>query len=167
MEYSTWSRRIAELAGASSRLEAEAEAAGAAPPGSASWRVNLHQKLAPQATDAPYLVVAVAGGTNIGKSTVFNHLVGFPASRVHPDATQTKHPVCMVPQGFAAHHDLHRVFPEFRLEPWKSEDDALGDGPSDVLIYREDPTGAQPSNLVLLDTPDVDGAMPVNWDRAG
>ena len=166
MEYSTWSRRIAELAGASARLEAEAEAAGAAPPASASWRVNLHQKLAPQATEAPYLIVAVAGGTNIGKSTVFNHLVGFPASRVHPDATQTKHPVCMVPRGFAARHDLRRVFPKFTLEPWKSEDDALGDGPSDVLIYREDPTGAQPSNLVLLDTPDVDGAMPVNWDRA-
>ncbi|APW58817.1 GTPase [Paludisphaera borealis] len=166
MEYSTWSRRIAELAGASSRLEAEAEAAGVAPPGSASWRVNLHQKLAPQATDAPYLIVAVAGGTNIGKSTVFNHLVGFPASRVHPDATQTKHPVCMVPQGFGARHDLRRVFPGFALEPWRSEDDALGDGPSNLLIYREDPTGAQPANLVLLDTPDVDGAMPVNWDRA-
>jgi hypothetical protein len=166
MEYSTWSRRIAELAGASSRLEAEAEAAGVAPPGSASWRVNLHQKLAPQATDAPYLIVAVAGGTNIGKSTVFNHLVGFPASRIHPDATQTKHPVCLVPRGFGDRHDLQAVFPGFALEPWRSEDDALSDGPSNLLIHREDPTGAQPSNLVLLDTPDVDGAMPVNWDRA-
>ena len=34
------------------------------------------------------------------------------------------------------------------------------------MIYREDPTGIQPPNLVLLDTPDVDGAIPVNWDRA-
>lgn len=166
MDYSFWSRRIAELAEAMTRLEADATAAGAPTSESASWRANLFQKLAPQATGAPYLVVAVAGGTNIGKSTVFNHLVGFPASRVHPDATQTKHPVCLLPLGFTRHHDLNRVFPRFDLRPWTSEDDALADGPSNLLIHREDSTGAQPQNLVLLDTPDVDGALPVNWDRA-
>ena len=69
----------------------------------------------PQVTEAPYLVVAVAGGTNIGKSTMFNHLVGFPASRVHPDATQTRHPVCLLPRGFSRRHDLERVFPAFEL----------------------------------------------------
>ncbi len=166
MEFSIWSRRIADLAGALTRLETDAVAAGVPSPASASWHANLYQKLVPQATDAPYLVVAVAGGTNTGKSTVFNHLVGFPASRVHPDATQTKHPVCLVPRGFSEHHDLQRVFPGFALHAWESEDDALGDGPDNLLIYRDEPTGAQPANLVLLDTPDVDGAMPVNWDRA-
>ena len=117
-------------------------------------------------TEAPYLIVAVAGGTNIGKSTVFNHLVGFPASQVHPDATQTKHPVCLFPQGFSHRHEPARVFPGFELASWTSEDDAVAEGPSNRLIHREDPTGAQPPNLVLLDTPDVDGAIPVNWDRA-
>ena len=42
----------------------------------------------------------------------------------------------------------------------------MADGPSNRLIHREDPAGVQPPNLVLLDTPDVDGAIPVNWDRA-
>jgi len=166
MDYSFWSRRISELAEAMTRLEADAVAAGVSSAASTSWHANLFQKLAPQATDAPYLVVAVAGGTNIGKSTVFNHLVGFPASRVHPDATQTKHPVCLLPRDFSRRHDLQRIFPRFELRPWRSEDDALADGPSNLLIHREDPTGEQPENLVLLDTPDVDGALPVNWDRA-
>jgi hypothetical protein len=166
MEYSTWSRRIADLAGAVSHLEAEATALGVPSPASTAWHANLFQKLLPQVTGAPYLIIAVAGGTNIGKSTVFNHLVGFPASRVHPDATQTKHPVCLLPQGFSRRHDPARVFPSFELLAWTSEDDAVADGPSNRLIYREDPSGAQPANLVLLDTPDVDGAIPVNWDRA-
>jgi hypothetical protein len=166
MEYSTWSRRIADLAGAVSRLKAEATPLGVPTPAPTAWHANLFQKLFPQVTEAPYLVVAIAGGTNIGKSTMFNHLVGFPASRVHPDATQTRHPVCLLPQGFSLCHRLERVFPAFELGAWTSEDDAVSDGPSNCLIYREDPSGAQPSNLVLLDTPDVDGAIPVNWDRA-
>ncbi len=166
MEYSTWSRRIADLAGAVSRLEATATPLGVPAPASAAWHANLFQKLVPQVTGAPYLIVAVAGGTNIGKSTMFNHLVGFAASRVHPDATQTRHPVCLLPQAFSQSHELARVFPGFELQSWTSEDDAVADGPSNRLIHRADPTGLQPPNLVLLDTPDVDGAIPVNWDRA-
>jgi 50S ribosome-binding GTPase len=166
MEYSTWSRRIADLAGAVSRLEAEATPLGVTSPGSTAWHANLFQKLLPQVAEAPYLIVAVAGGTNIGKSTMFNHLVGFPASRVHPDATQTRHPVCLLPRAFSQRHDLARVFPGFELGSWTSEDDAVVEGPSNRLIHREDPTGLQPPNLVLLDTPDVDGAIAVNWDRA-
>jgi hypothetical protein len=166
MEYSTWSRRIADLAGALSRLEAEATLLGVPAPGSTAWHANLYQKLLPQVTEAPYLIVAVAGGTNIGKSTMFNHLVGFAASRIHPDATQTRHPVCLLPRTFSQRHELARVFPGFELGPWTSEDDAVAEGPSNRLIHREDPTGVQPPNLVLLDTPDVDGAIPVNWDRA-
>ncbi len=166
MEYSTWSRRIADLAGAVSRLEAEASPLGVTSPGSTAWYANLFQKLLPQVTEAPYLIVAVAGGTNIGKSTMFNHLVGFPASRVHPDATQTRHPVCLLPRAFSQRHELARAFPGFELGSWTSEDDAVAEGPANRLIHREDTSGVQPPNLVLLDTPDVDGAIPVNWDRA-
>ncbi|MBV8487356.1 MAG: 50S ribosome-binding GTPase, partial [Planctomycetaceae bacterium] len=161
MEYTTWSRRITDLAGAVSRLEAEATPLGVPSPGPTTWHANLFQKLKPQIAESPYLIVAVAGGTNIGKSTVFNHLVGFPASRVHPDATQTRHPVCLLPRGFSQRHALEKVFPAFELLAWSSEDDAVTDGPSNRLVFREDPIGVQPPNLVLLDTPDVDGAMPV------
>ncbi len=166
MEYATWSGQIVKLAQAVSRLEAEATPLGVPSPGSTAWHANLFQKLLPQVTGGPYLIVAVAGGTNIGKSTMFNHLVGFPASRVHPDATQTRHPVCLLPRTFSQRHELARVFPGFELGSWTSEDDAVAEGPSNRLIHREDTSGVQPPNLVLLDTPDVDGAIPVNWDRA-
>jgi len=166
MDYSTWSRRIADLAGAVSRLEEVANLSEPASSKSTAWHAHLFQKLLPQVTQAPYLIVAVAGGTNTGKSTVFNHLVGFAASRVHPDATQTKHPVCLLPAGFAQAHDLEQVFPGFERLAWSSEDDAVREGPTNLLVYREDPSGVQPLNLVLLDTPDVDGAIAVNWDRA-
>jgi len=166
LEYSTWSRRVVDLAGALERLEAEASAAGLPSPAESAWHANLHQKLVPQAADAPYLIVAVAGGANMGKSTLFNHLVGFPASRVHHNAAETKHPVCLLPRGFADRHDLAKVFPGFALQPWRSEDDAVAEGVPDGLIYREDPTGEQPANLVLLDTPDVDAALPNNWKLA-
>lgn len=165
MDYSTWSRRVVDLAAALARLGAEAEAAGHLAP-AAGWRANLYQKLVPQASDAPYLIVAVAGGANMGKSTVFNHLVGFPASRVHHNAAETKHPVALLPRGFTDRHDLAKVFPGFALQPWTSEDDAVAEGHPDGLVWREDPSGAQPPNLVLLDTPDVDAALPNNWKLA-
>ena len=166
MEYATWSGRIVELAEAVSRLEAEATPLGVPSPGLDRLACQPVSKAAATGDRGPYLIVAVAGGTNIGKSTMFNHLVGFPASRVHPDATQTRHPVCLLPRAFSQRHDLARVFPGFELGSWTSEDDAIAEGPSNRLIHREDPTGLQPPNLVLLDTPDVDGAIPVNWDRA-
>ncbi|WP_165074632.1 GTPase [Paludisphaera rhizosphaerae] len=166
VDYSTWSRRVVDLAGALTRLGAAAEAAGMPSAASATWHANLYQKLAPQASDAPYLIVAVAGGANMGKSTLFNHLVGFPASRVHHNAAETKHPVALLPAGFPARHDLAKVFPGFSLHPWTSEDDAVAEGFPDGLVWREDPSGAQPANLVLLDTPDVDAALPNNWRLA-
>jgi len=166
MELMDWSRRVSELARAIATIERESDALGLPPIESSAWHANLHQKLLPQLGDDPYLIVAVTGGTNIGKSTIFNHLVGFEASRAHPDATQTKHPVCMLPRGFASRHSLDRAFPDFALKPWSNEDDPLADGPADLLIHREDPSGTQPSNLVLLDTPDVDGALMANWERA-
>ncbi len=166
MDLTEWSSRVAELARSIATIEQESNALGLPPVESTAWHANLHQKLLPQLGDDPYLIVAVTGGTNIGKSTVFNHLVGFAASRAHPDATQTKHPVCMLPAGFTGRHSLERAFPDFTLKPWRSEDDALAEGPANLLIHREDPTGKQPANLVLLDTPDVDGALLANWDRA-
>ena len=44
------------------------------------WYDLLRQKLLPQLRDDAFLVVAVVGGTNIGKSVIFNHLAGCKAS---------------------------------------------------------------------------------------
>ena len=70
------------------------------------WYELLRQKLVPQLGEQAFLVVAVVGGTNIGKSVIFNHLAGCKASASSPLASGTKHPVCLVPEGFTSQHDL-------------------------------------------------------------
>lgn len=128
------------------------------------WHEVLHRKLLPQLGDQSFLVVAVSGGTNIGKSVVFNHLAGFRASASSPLASGTKHPVCLVPAGFADRHDLAALFPGFVLERWTEAAQALDDSPEHRLFWRE---GAElPANLLVLDTPDIDSDAPVNWQRA-
>lgn len=128
------------------------------------WFDLLHRKLLPQLNDDAYLIVAVVGGTNIGKSVVFNHIAGFRASASSPLASGTKHPVCLIPQGFAEHHDMAAIFPSFELRKWSSGDEALLDISSHCLFWRSHER--VPNNLVILDTPDVDSDAPVNWQRA-
>ena len=48
------------------------------------WYELLRQKLLPQLRDDTFLVAAVVGGTNIGKSVIFNHLAGCRASATSP-----------------------------------------------------------------------------------
>lgn len=128
------------------------------------WFELLERKLLPQMTDDAFLVVAVVGGTNIGKSVIFNHLAGCRASATSPFASGTKHPVCLVPPDFAARHDLKSVFRGFELHEWSQADAALEDHAEHRLFWRT--SDATPSNLLILDTPDIDGDVRVNWERA-
>ena len=128
------------------------------------WFNLLVRKLLPQLSDDAYLIVAVVGGTNIGKSVVFNHIAGFRASASCPLASGTKHPVCLVPDGFGARHDLQALFPAFELRPWVDSDEALAGYAEHCLFWRT--SSEVPANLVILDTPDVDSDAPVNWQRA-
>ncbi len=164
--YSAWVSHVTRLAQALRQLETTAEQMTLPPAESFAWHGNLFQKLLPQLDEEPFLIVAVTGGTNTGKSVIFNHLAGSRLSRTHPNATQTKHPVCSVPRGFLERHRLAQVFPDFDVREWQSEDDALAEGPDNRLFVRTDPGGAQPARLLLLDTPDVDGTLRENWRRA-
>ena len=82
-------------------MEPQAAAAGVAPPAGQEWFDLLRNKLLPQLDLPPLLVVAIVGGTNIGKSVIFNHLAGEVASAASPLAAGTKHPVCLVPPELA------------------------------------------------------------------
>jgi hypothetical protein len=128
------------------------------------WFELLRQKLLPQLTDDSFLVAAVVGGTNIGKSVIFNHLAGCKASATSPLASGTKHPVCLVPPGFAETHDLAAIFEGFSLREWRSKDEALRETGEHLLFWRT--SDATPENLLVLDTPDIDSDAPVNWQRA-
>ncbi len=164
--YREWVDRVSTLAQAVRDLTPLAASMGLAPATGSDWYGNLCHKLLPQLNQSPQLIVAVTGGTNTGKSVVFNHLAGSQVSRSHANATQTRHPVCAVPQGFAERYDLRGVFPDFEVRRWTHENDPLEEGPDNLLFVREDPAGTQPPRLLLFDTPDVDGTLRQNWRRA-
>lgn len=84
------------------------------------WYRLLREKLVPQLGADAYLIVAVVGGTNIGKSVIFNHIAASPLSASSPLASGTRNPVCVVPAGFEHSHELSAIFPEFDLRPWAS-----------------------------------------------
>lgn len=128
------------------------------------WYDLLRQKLLPQLGADAWLVAAVVGGTNIGKSVVFNHLAGCRASSTSPLASGTKNPVCLVPNGFSDRQDLSRVFPDFQLHEWSDADHALRETSDHELFWRT--ADELPPTLLVLDTPDVDSDARVNWVRA-
>lgn len=128
------------------------------------WYELLRQKLVPQLGEDPWLVAAVVGGTNIGKSVTFNHLAGTKTSATSPLASGTKHPVCLVPSGFSDRHDLQAVFPDFSLHEWTNAGAALEESDHHNLYWQTSPD--LPSTLLVLDTPDIDSDARVNWVRA-
>ncbi|NUQ63953.1 MAG: GTPase domain-containing protein, partial [Pirellulales bacterium] len=141
-----------------------AEAIGAPAPSEEDWFELLRHKLLPQAEGEPLLVVGIVGGTNIGKSVLFNHLAGQVASGVSPLAAGTKHPVCLVPPGMEDPATLTRLFEGFHLRPWQSAEDPLRESNANLLFWR---VGENvPPRLLLLDCPDVDSDAKVNWQRA-
>ena len=128
------------------------------------WYELLQQKLRPQLGNDSFLVVAVVGGTNIGKSVTFNHIAGGRLSATSPMASGTKHPTALLPQGFAESNSLRELFPGFEICPWSDVDQALQEDERHLLFWRE--SESLPGNLVVLDTPDVDSVAEVNWERA-
>lgn len=128
------------------------------------WYELLRQKLAPQLGEQAFLVVAVVGGTNIGKSVIFNHLAGCRASASSPLASGTKHPVCLVPEGFTSTHRLQSVFPDFELHEWTDASTSLHESEAHQIFWRT--AKELPSSLLILDTPDIDSDARVNWVRA-
>src|SRR5688572_2681295 len=152
--FQRWAQEVRRLHHALVQLRPVAESVGIGPPEGEEWFELLERKLLPQVTEAPLLIVAVVGGTNIGKSVIFNHLAGESASGVSPLAAGTKHPVCLVPAGLEDPQRLGRLFEGFKLLPWQSDADPLTASSEHLLFWRTSP--AMPERLLLLDTPDID-----------
>jgi hypothetical protein len=157
-------KRIDELHQCLQVLEQQAESLHLADFKTHEWYQLLEQKLVPQMSNSAFLVSAVVGGTNIGKSVVFNHLAGTRASSTSPTASGTKHPVCLVPPGFDDRHELGSIFPGFTLKDWTDSDGALTATDEDLLFWRESDQVA--GNMLVLDTPDIDSDARINWERA-
>jgi hypothetical protein len=164
VDFHAWASQIRRLDHALVELQPTASELGVPSPAGAEWYELLVHKLVPQAATPPMLVVAIVGGTNIGKSAIFNHLAGETASAVSPLAAGTKHPVCLVPTSFGRQETLEHLFTGFELHRWQAPTDPLEDSPVHRLYWRNG--AAVPPRLLLLDTPDIDSDAPVNWQRA-
>ncbi len=128
------------------------------------WFEILNRKLRPQLGDESFLIAAVVGGTNIGKSVVFNHVAGFRASATSPLASGTRHPTCLAPVGFAKKHHLDELFTGFQITPWERPEEALReDGCRPPVLARVGRDAPQPARPRY---PDIDSDARVNWDRA-
>ena len=163
-DFRAWATHVAQLDRAVERLQQRAARLGVASPEAEGWLELLRWKLVPQVEAEPLLLAAVVGGTNIGKSLLFNHLAGETASGVSPLAAGTKHPVCLVPRGVDAPTTLARLFDGFQVRPWRSAEEPLEEAEEHLLFWR---VGADcPPRLLLLDAPDIDSDARVNWRRA-
>ncbi|MFH1266660.1 MAG: GTPase, partial [Planctomycetota bacterium] len=163
-DYQTWADQVRKLDRSLAALGPVARRVGVDSPDGEGWFELLHLKLLPQLEVEPFLVVGIVGGTNIGKSVLFNHLAGEVASGVSPLAAGTTHPVCLVPPGMNDPAALATLFEGFDLAAWQSAEDPLGECPEDMLFWR---VGRNvPPRLLLLDAPDVDSDVAVNWHRA-
>lgn len=155
---------IEQLRSAVERLESACGLLQIDPLPQREWYELLRQKLQPQLRDDSFLVVAVVGGTNIGKSVIFNHIAGTSASAASPLASGTKHPVCLVPPDFDERHDLAGIFDGFALSRWTDAGAALEESSDHRLFWQA--SEQTPPNLLLLDTPDIDSDAQINWQRA-
>ena len=163
-DYTSLAAGIRRLNQALGILDAEALAIGAPALPGREWFELLTKKLLPQLDLPPLLVAAIVGGTNIGKSVIFNLMAGENASAATPLASGTKHPVCLVPEGLDDPALLAKLFEPFTLLPWRSADDPLREAAEDRLFWR---CGKRmPPRLLVLDAPDVDSDAIVNWARA-
>ncbi|MEN6459207.1 MAG: GTPase [Thermoguttaceae bacterium] len=163
-DYASFAGQLRQLDRAIQTLTPQAAALGVALPEGHEWLELLRKKLLPQLELPPLLVVAIVGGTNIGKSVVFNLTAGEVASASSPLAAGTKHPVCLVPPDMADPALLGRLFESFELHAWRSADDPLTDCVENRLFWRSSKT--LPPRLLLLDAPDVDSDVEMNWQRA-
>ncbi len=163
-DFASFAAGLKRLDRALSALEPAAASVGLSAPRQDEWFQLLANKLLPQLDLPPLLVVAIIGGTNIGKSVIFNHLAGENASAATPLAAGTKHPVCLVPPDLCDQALLQRLFEPFQLHAWHSPDDPLSGSEENRLYWRPGPR--MPPRLLLIDTPDVDSDVPVNWSRA-
>jgi len=162
--FEAWSDKIKELCSALDELIPKATSLGVPKPDGHEWHELLYHKLLSQLKAQPFLVVSIVGGTNIGKSVLFNHLAGEVASAVSPLAAETKHPVCLVPTDMDDTKELSRVFDQFVLQRWHSAEDPLKECEKDLLFWRA--SSNVPPRLLMLDAPDVDSDVQVNWKRA-
>lgn len=131
----------------------------------AEWRDLLTYKLVPHLEGEGCLIAAVAGGTNTGKSTIFNILSGSEISPMVNTAAATCHPV-IAANRFRADQCLgSKLVPEFDPKPLDAAEN-LTDSNIDFSTLYITEVETLPDHLIIMDTPDVDSIDKRNWEVA-
>ncbi|MBT7693547.1 MAG: hypothetical protein HN750_16250, partial [Gemmatimonadales bacterium] len=107
--------------------------------------------------DSPPLVV-IAGGTNVGKSTIFNWIVGEPVASSSPLARHTKAPTVYVHKEKLAALRNGAFLPSYQRLLLTSPDDPAreaADG-QDTAYFLLTHDLESVSGVVLVDSPDID-----------
>jgi hypothetical protein len=129
---------------------------------------RLRRDLLPRlgSADAPLLLVAIAGPNNVGKSTLFNALVGAALSPARPEGGLTKQ--CLA----AAHPETWTgalkdfLTRRYDTVPVPSGDVAPVDQPGPAGRLYLVLADAVPRGLLVMDTPDFDSVYRDNRERA-
>lgn len=111
------------------------------------------------------LLVVLLGGTNTGKSTLFNLVLGAQVSAARPTSVATRGVVISTPEPWAEALADEAFLPGWRRVPWAAADDALvavDDGPPRFFLHTR-PDGPA---AALADTPDIDSVRRRNEREA-
>ena len=92
---------------------------------SQEWRRLLSQKILPEFSEDSCLVVTLAGGTNTGKSTLFNLLSGGIKSMVRSTAAATSSPVLVTGTKRYEEGNTGNTLPGFEAHPLVSPEAPL------------------------------------------
>ncbi|NUM56635.1 MAG: dynamin family protein [Candidatus Hydrogenedentes bacterium] len=143
-------------------LSGDAQLSEAVFGGADEWTNLLSHKLVPHLAGEGCLIVAVTGGTNTGKSTVFNMLLGRSVSPVVATAAATARPLIAANAERAQQCLDGKLVPELDALPLHDAHDVTErTSPKNALYVATH--DALPDRLTLLDTPDVDSIEREHW----
>ncbi len=148
-----------------SALESQPALHGALFKDTGEWRKLLTFKLLPQLAGKDVLVAAVAGGTNTGKSTVFNLLAGAELSPVRATAAATCRPLLVGNQHRFDQGVAGNLVPGLQARFQAHDTDPIDRSAAPDTLFMKACEGL-PDHMVLLDVPDVDSIDLINWDVA-
>ena len=112
------------------------------------------------------LFVGIQGGTNVGKSTVFNALSGRILSPAIVVASATKHPLVYLHERWRPRFLGSNLFPHLTSEELQDPNQLITNANrSDVLYFRFH-NEARLEAVALIDSPDFDGALLTSLDGA-
>lgn len=133
--------------------------------GTQEWVDLLTYKLVPHLAGEGCLIAAVTGGTNTGKSTVFNLLVHKSISPMVNTAAATCHPLIAANETRSRECLEAKLVPEFTPHALSNPNDVVdSDIAFSAIFIAEENT--LPDHLIIMDTPDIDSIDKRNWEVA-